>query len=97
MRAPTNASSASASRIACTARSGEEGCDAPGVMQLLSKPASSGISSPLRLAFSIVSLFSFAVRKRRLRCWFILALGATPSMARKKSFWGLMTLKRWAM
>jgi hypothetical protein len=69
----------------------KEKSSSPGVMQLESNPSSSGISSPLLFAFSIVSLFSFAVLNRLLLCWFILALGATPSMARKKVFWGLMT------
>lgn len=65
-------------------------------MQLLSNAFSSGSFSPFRSAFSLTSFASFAVRKRRLRCWFIFALGATPSIAMKNSFLGLILPKRWS-
>jgi len=68
--------------------------DAPGVIQLLSKAFSSGNFSPFLSAFSLTSFASFAVRKRLLRCWFILARGATPSTAMKKSFLGLILPNR---
>src|SRR5713226_9529610 len=66
----------------------------PGVMQLLSNAFSSGSFSPFRSAFSRTSRASLAVRKRRLRCWFIFARGATPSTAIKNSFFGLIFPKR---
>lgn len=51
------------------------------MMALLSKAASFGSSSPFRIALSRISFASFAVLNRLDRCWFILALGATPSIA----------------
>jgi len=66
----------------------------PGVIALLSKAFSSGSFSPFARAFSRTSMASFAVLKRRLRCWFIFARGATPSMAMKKSFLGFTMPKR---
>ena len=65
----------------------------PGVMQFESNASSSGSSSPLRSALSLTSRASFAVRNRLLLCWFIFARGATPSTARKKSFWGFILVK----
>jgi hypothetical protein len=69
---------------------------APGVIQLLSNAFSSGNFSPFASAFALTSLASFAVRKRRLRCWFIFARGATPSTAMKNNFLGLIFPKRWS-
>ena len=43
----------------------------------------------LRASFSLSSA-SLAERNLLPRCWFILARGATPSIAIKKTFWGLM-------
>ena len=65
----------------------------PGVMQLESN-GSAGTSSPRFLASWIAAESSCAARKRRWRCWFILARGAHPSTARKRSFWGLTIFMR---
>ncbi len=75
---------------------GRRELDSPGVIQLLSNGFESGNFSPLLSAFSLTSLASLAVRKRLLRCWFILARGATPSTAIKKSFFGLILPNRWS-
>ena len=72
-----------------------KGC-IPGVIQLLSKAFSAGSSSPFDSAFARNSFASCADLKRLLRCWFIFALGATPSTAMKKSFFGLIFPKRWS-
>ena len=45
-------------------------------MQLLSNGSSFGISTPSLMAFSRAFSTSRAVRKRRARCWFILARGS---------------------
>ena len=45
-------------------------------------------SSRSRVSSSSFSAASCAARKRRARCWFILARGATPSIAMKRSFRG---------
>lgn len=45
-------------------------------------------SSTLDSATSLASCMSLRARKRRDRCWFILARGATPSMAMYKTFCG---------
>ena len=60
----------------------------PGVMQLESNLASSGSFSPLSLAFFSFISASLADLNLLPRCWFILALGATPSTAMKKTFLG---------
>jgi hypothetical protein len=70
--------------------------DVPGVIQLLSNAFSSGSVSPFASAFAVTSAASFAVLKRRERCWFIFARGATPSTAMKNSFFGLTLRKSWS-
>jgi hypothetical protein len=69
----------------------------PGVIQFESNAFSSGKTSPLLSAFSCASLFSLAVLNLLLLCWFILALGAHPSMAMKKTFLGLILVNKWSM
>ena len=69
----------------------------PGVIQLESNGGDAGMSSPRLMAFCRPSLASWAVRKRRDRCWFILARGATPSIARKNTFRGRILEKRCSM
>ena len=64
----------------------------PGVMQFESKgttPAPCPVFSGSSLTSNALSAASRAVLNRRARCWFILALGATPSIAMNISFWGL--------
>ena len=53
----------------------------PGVMQLESKGSPGGSGSPFLAASSRAFCASRADLKRRDRCWFIFARGATPSMA----------------
>ena len=53
----------------------------PGVMQLESKGSPLGSGSPLASASARIFSASLALLKRRERCWFILARGATPSIA----------------
>ena len=69
----------------------------PGVMTLWSKVAArrGGSGCPRARSFSRSSAstssrsrISCAALKRRERCWFILARGATPSMAMKSSLRG---------
>ena len=64
----------------------------PGVMQLESNGSSSG-SVDGSLTLRRFSAASWAVRNRRLRCWLILARGATPSTAMKNSLHGLILAK----
>jgi len=66
----------------------------PGVIQLESNAFSSGKVSPFLSACSLCSRVSLAVLNRRLRCWFILALGATPSIAMKNTFCGLIFVNK---
>jgi len=66
----------------------------PGVMQFESNCGSDGRITPFWRAFLTRSWASLADRNLLPRCWFILALGATPSTARKSTFWGLMMRKR---
>ena len=66
----------------------------PGVMQFESKRSASGMASPRATISAIVVSASLAERKRRLRCWFILARGATPSMARYSTPLGRAILYR---
>lgn len=66
-------------------RRGREGFAAshePGVMQLESNIGPAGGALPREAACSSASCVSRALRKRRARCWFILARGATPTHAR---------------
>ena len=58
----------------------------PGVMQLESKRGSDGRIFPFCWALRMRSWASLAERNLLPRCWFILALGATPSTARKSTF-----------
>jgi hypothetical protein len=70
----------------------------PGVMTFESNASDLTLSGTLMPSFrsfsrslSSSSSFSFAscaARNRRERCWFILARGATPSMAMYRSFRG---------
>lgn len=60
----------------------------PGVMQLLSNMADGSTSSPRLRNSSRFSRASLADLNRRCRCWFILARGATPSIAMYSSFLG---------
>ena len=66
----------------------------PGVIQFESNRGSDGRITPFWRAFLTRSWASLADRNLLPRCWFILALGATPSTARKSTFWGLMIRKR---
>ena len=66
----------------------------PGVMQLESKRGSEGRTFPFCSAFLMRSCASLAERNLLPCCWFILARGATPSTARKRTLWGLMMRNR---
>ena len=66
----------------------------PGVIQFESNRGSDGRITPFWRAFLTRSWASLADRNLLPRCWFIFALGATPSTARKSTFWGLMMRKR---
>mmetsp|Transcript_27481 Transcript_27481/g.93825 ORF Transcript_27481/g.93825 Transcript_27481/m.93825 type:complete len:209 (-) Transcript_27481:132-758(-) len=67
----------------------------PGVMQLESNGCS-GTDSPRASFAALSACASRAERKRRERCWFILARGATPSMAMYSVRVGLIMWHRWS-
>jgi hypothetical protein len=64
----------------------------PGVMQLESK-GGSFVRTPSLSAFWANNCASIAALKRLDLCWFILALGATPSTAKKNNFFGFIVAK----
>lgn len=59
----------------------------PGEIALLSKRLGASLPSANSFSFSICE--SLALLNLRALCWFILALGATPSTAKKRSYLGL--------
>jgi hypothetical protein len=65
----------------------------PGVMQLESNPSPATIS-PAATSAASASARSIALLNRRDRCWFILARGATPSIAMKSRRRGRAIAKR---
>ena len=68
----------------------------PGVMQLESNGSPLASGSPFAAASARSFSASRAERKRRERCWFIFARGATPSMAMYRSRRGRTMRKMWS-